>query len=188
MGPSHRDRGSMRRSSSQGTSSQITERERTGTAAGTPAELDPAACPRHLWNLTAAAETQRAAKGTRPRRQGNSTAPPHPERKAKRRICIGARRGRRSASGQPPLRKAKWRVSMSSSPSSLFSAPVLTLLPLICASAALDCTAMAFGSGFGKRWRSEDDEDIHAEGEDIDASEEGIIALDDEEEEPGSSS
>lgn len=43
---------------------------------------------------------------------------------------------------------------------------------------------MAFGSGSGKRRRSEDDEDIHADGEDIDAGEEGIIALDDEEEEP----
>jgi ribonuclease HI len=51
--PSHRDRGSMRRSSSPGTSSQIAEREHAGTAAGTPAELDPAARPRRLLNSTA---------------------------------------------------------------------------------------------------------------------------------------
>ncbi|KAG0517489.1 hypothetical protein BDA96_09G093500 [Sorghum bicolor] len=44
---------------------------------------------------------------------------------------------------------------------------------------------MAFGSGSRKRRRSEDDEDVHAEadGEDIDASEEGVIEFDDEEEE-----
>jgi len=48
-----------------GTSSQITERERAGTAAGTPAELDLAA----RGNSTAPPrELDRAAVGTRPRR------------------------------------------------------------------------------------------------------------------------
>jgi hypothetical protein len=65
---SHRDRGSTRRSSFPGTSSQIAERERAGTAAGTPAELDPAAA---RGNSTAPPrELDRAAVGTR-RRRGN---------------------------------------------------------------------------------------------------------------------
>jgi len=44
---------------------------------------------------------------------------------------------------------------------------------------------MAFGSGSRKRRRSEDDEDIHvkADGEDIDAGEEGVIELNDEKKE-----
>jgi len=66
-----------------GTSSQIAERERAGTAAGTPAEHDPAA----RVNLTAPPwELDRAAAGT------EGQAPHREEQEVTRRICcIGAR-------------------------------------------------------------------------------------------------
>jgi hypothetical protein len=129
----------------------------------------------------AAAGTRRAAKGTRPHRRVNSTAPPHLERKAKQRVCIGARQGRRSASGQPPLiniGKAEGQAACALLGESVDgrSAPALlprpsSLLQSLYFSFSfvllLYWTAMAFGSGSGKRRRSEDDEDIHADGEDI---------------------
>lgn len=110
---SHRERGTTRRSSFPGTSSRIAERERAGSTDGTPAELDPAARPRRYRNSTP--PPARAVRGTRPRRRGNSTRNGRPPRGRpnaasgrESRVCIGARRGRRSATVPiNPSRKAK---------------------------------------------------------------------------------
>jgi hypothetical protein len=92
---SHRERGSMRRSSFQGTSSQNAERERAGTEHGTQLEHDPAGRSPHQWKSTALPrELDHDAARSRSSRRGNWTASLRQEREAKRRVPIGARRGR----------------------------------------------------------------------------------------------
>ncbi|XP_021303974.1 uncharacterized protein LOC8066654 [Sorghum bicolor] len=143
---SHRDRGSTRRSSFPGTSSQIAERERAGTATGTPTELDPAA----RGNSTAPPwELDRAAAGT------EGQAPHWEEQEVARQSAAVLHRGKvreakrkRSALSLPaaPINQHRQAVSLLHFSiflvprPSLFSAPVFTfqypvpptLLPLIC--------------------------------------------------------
>lgn len=96
---SHRERGTMQRSAFPGSSSQIEERGRAGSTAGTTAELVPAARPRLRRISTAPAqERDRVAAGTRPRCWRTSTNL-NPGRKVKIGAASGriVRRGMRSA-------------------------------------------------------------------------------------------